>query len=204
MGLAFTDSKPAGQAVPHRPEDYYRRAGARLDEGDWEGALAALDQALALEPDGAEAYHARGDVRFARGDTAGALADYDRALALAPRYCAAYLSRARARYHQRDPRAAADYEAAFRLDAARATDALVVSVLYRAWARADAALNTCDQRLQADPDDLLALVRRGLTLVLLGRDAEALPDFDRVRRLDPVWEPYLGLLTEAVRRHRTP
>jgi hypothetical protein len=49
----------------------------------------------------------------------------------------------------------------------------------------------------------MAYARRGLTLLLLGREAEAAPDFDRMRQLDPEWGPLLERLIEGVRRHRT-
>ena len=47
----------------------------------------------------------------------------------------------------------------------------------------------------------MAYIRRGLTLLLLGRDGEAGPDFDRMRQLDPEWGPLLDRLIEYLRHH---
>ena len=87
-------------------------------------------------------------------------------------------SRGNAHYHSRDGLASADYEAAFRLDP-------------------EAVLKSCRTHLRHDPDDIMAYARRGLTLLWLGRDADAGPDFDRMRQLEPEWRPHLDLWIEG-------
>ena len=107
------------------------------------------------------------------------------ALGLDPSWCVAHISRGNAHYHSRDGLASADYEAAFRLDP-------------------EAVLKSCRTHLRHDPDDIMAYARRGLTLLWLGRDADAGPDFDRMRQLEPEWRPHLDLWIEGVARHLAP
>lgn len=61
-----------------------KRGADRFLKGDLEGALAAYDRALAVEPNAADIYVKRGGVRRAKGDLPGALSDFDQALALDP------------------------------------------------------------------------------------------------------------------------
>jgi tetratricopeptide (TPR) repeat protein len=61
--------------------------------GDWAGALAYLDQAVALDPASARALFLRGGVNFSAGDLAQAIADFDAAIALDPAMASAYQSR---------------------------------------------------------------------------------------------------------------
>ena len=46
-------------------------------------------------------------------------------------------------------------------------------------------LENCRKHLRINPRDALALVRRGLTLLLLGRGDEAAPDLEASARLYP-------------------
>lgn len=53
-------------------------------QGDWAGALADFNQALAIDPQNAGAYSRRGVARQMAGDFSGALSDYDQVIALKP------------------------------------------------------------------------------------------------------------------------
>jgi hypothetical protein len=112
------------------------------------------------------------------------------------------ITRGNAHYHNRDGAASGDYKAAFRLDPDQTTRELVAIVVDHARRAPGTVLEHCRKHLRIDPDDIMSYARRGLTLLLLGRDAEAEPDFERMRRLDPEWGPLLALLIEGVRQHR--
>jgi tetratricopeptide (TPR) repeat protein len=183
---------------------YRGRGDARLAMGDPIGAVAEYTTALVLNPCDPDSYHGRGGARLALGDFAGAIVDCDRALELVPRSCATLITRGNAHYHNCDGAASADYKAAFRLDPDLTTRELVGIVVDHARRAPVAVLEHCRKHLRIDPDDIMSYARRGLTLLLLGREAEAEPDFERMRQMDPEWRPYLALLIEGVRRHFVP
>ena len=70
----------------------------RLD-GDLEGAIETLDQALRWRPHAPSVYLRRAEWKLQRKDYRGALADYDRAIQLAPHTPQAYIWRSRALQH---------------------------------------------------------------------------------------------------------
>jgi tetratricopeptide (TPR) repeat protein len=199
---AEADLTRAIELDPGRVDARVNRAAARKDSGDLAGALADLELALEQLPPGgrAGALHVRGGVRALRDDFRGALADYDAALALEPDNVCFLISRANARYHLRDPLARADYRRAFRTSATAAAAECARFLTADARRRAGAVLDNCDKHVRINPDDALAYARRGLTLVLLGREDEARADFERCReRAGEQW-PDLRLVLAAVRR----
>jgi tetratricopeptide (TPR) repeat protein len=70
------------------------RATAWRAKGNLDSALAAVSDAIAVDPDFAAAYNARADILSERGQCDNAIADYDRLIQLAPESAAtAYVSR---------------------------------------------------------------------------------------------------------------
>jgi hypothetical protein len=61
-------------------------------------------------------------------------------------------------------------------------------------------MDNCTKHLRIDDRDALAYARRGLTLLVLGRDAEAAPDLARYRELVPEMQPHLQRVIDLVRR----
>jgi hypothetical protein len=59
-------------------------------------------------------------------------------------------------------------------------------------------LENCHKHLRISARDALAWARRGLTLLLLGRDAEAEADLEQARALQPEFRPLLERVVEAV------
>jgi hypothetical protein len=90
---------------------------------------------------------------------------------------------------------------AFRLDA-RLAAAEIVRVLLQDLGRdAEAVLENCRKHIRINPGDLVAYARRGLTLLLLGREIEAEQDFQQVLRRGPEWGgPLRLLIAEATHR----
>jgi Flp pilus assembly protein TadD len=129
--------------------------------------------------------HARASVHVARRDFASAVADCDMAIVLHPTFAAAHVSRAHARYHRRDDRASDDYVRAFEIDPDVASAEIVRALVEHVRQDATLVLRNCGKHLRDTPDDLTALTRRGLTLLLLGRDAAAAPDLARAAALAP-------------------
>jgi tetratricopeptide (TPR) repeat protein len=191
---------------PAHTATYVRRGSARKEAGDLHGALADFDRALEQNPSHglAAIYHGRGGVRVLLNDFAGALREYDQALHLEPDKFHLYISRGNARYHCRDPRGVVDFRMAFRLDPEGAAGELLRIITVDAQRNPQAVLDNCTRHLRISAGDVLASARRGLTLILLGRDAEAEPDLARVRTLVPDLQAHFQRLVQLARRSRCP
>jgi tetratricopeptide (TPR) repeat protein len=201
---ALADFNQALAIDPRHTATYVARGLVRKEYGDLGSALADFNQALEQNPSQglATIYHGRGGVRVLQNDFAGALADYDQALSLEPERSLFYISRGNARYHRRDPRGALDYRMAFRLDAEGAAREFVRIVTTDAHRDAEAVLENCTRHLRLSDRDVLACARRGLTLLVLGRDAEAAPDIARFRALLADAFPYFQRVLDLMLQSR--
>jgi tetratricopeptide (TPR) repeat protein len=192
-------------AVRIDPEDAAAlrgRSAARLLLGDLAGAEQDAAAALALRPC-VEAHAQCGAVRQCGRDFAGAVAHYSRAVEANPRLYWPYLMRGNAYYHLGAlGQTHADYRRAFHLDARLAAGHLVKIVLREVRADPAAALAACEEHLRRHPDDFLTCGRRGVILLLLGRDAEAQADLEAFRRRSPLDAEWLALVIDCVLRRR--
>lgn len=184
---ALADFDRALEINPELTATLVSRGAVRKELGDLDGAIVDFDRALAEKPTRglAAIYHGRGGIRALRNDFAGAMADYDEALRLAPEQFHIYISRGNARYHRRDPRAVLDFRMAFRLDPEAAAREFLRILTNDAKRQPEAVLENCDKHLRINERDLIATARRGFTLLLLGREAEAAPDLERVQEMLP-------------------
>jgi tetratricopeptide (TPR) repeat protein len=98
----------AAAAGPGRKavEDALELGRAKIQAGDFAGAIADYDAALATEKSSATLYYARGDARLSGGDAAGAEADFKRAIQLTGEWAPPYVGRAKALMLQKKWRAA--------------------------------------------------------------------------------------------------
>jgi tetratricopeptide (TPR) repeat protein len=58
----------------------HHRADARIDKGDFDGAVNDYDVVIGLDPTNWEAYTHRGEARRLQGDLVRSLADHDKAI----------------------------------------------------------------------------------------------------------------------------
>ncbi|HEX8179396.1 MAG TPA: tetratricopeptide repeat protein [Pyrinomonadaceae bacterium] len=140
-------------------QDYLKRGADRYLRGDLDGALAAYDKALMIEPNAADIYVKRGGVRHAKGDLPGALSDFDQALTLDPQ--AVHNDRSVAEAYSRR-----GYTRAHRLEV-------------------EAAIEDFNKALacyQGNPDYYF---RRGNALLVKGDTADAIMDFSDGLALKP-------------------
>ena len=111
-GSRSTDGSITGE-IRVTTRELIFEAQRRLGEGDMEGAIAAYDEALELQPSSAEALTYRGWLTSRRGDLDSAVEYLDDAIAVDPAYPDARLFRAIVALDQGDGSAAALELAAF-------------------------------------------------------------------------------------------
>jgi tetratricopeptide (TPR) repeat protein len=199
---ALADFDRALQLAPRQAPTWDHRGTLRQALGDLEGARADFDQALRLTPSEAAAgiYHHRGGVRVLQNDFAGAIADYNEALLRNPDDYLVYISRGNARYHRRDLRGFVDYRTAFRLNPEGAAAEVVRVLADGVKQDAGAVLSNCDKHLRLDPRDAIAHLRKGLTLVLLGKAEEAEASLQAAVALVPEFEQFREVVFRAAGR----
>ena len=112
--FAISVQLPSASVVAQtKAEDFLIQGEEKYEKGDYQGAIAAYTQAIALNPNYAEAYNGRGNARYALGDNKGAVADYSEALRINPNFAAAYQNRGVARRDSGDkPGAMQDFQKA--------------------------------------------------------------------------------------------
>ena len=128
----FQRSRPARSRKD--PQSFTSRGNAYQANGNLEGALADINEAIRLDPKYAGAFQNRGDLQEAKGDFDAAIADYSEAIRIDPRNPSGYRARGFANFY------AAHYGAAI-TDLARAVadkpaDAYPALWLYLARIRA--------------------------------------------------------------------
>lgn len=132
------------------------------DRGDYVGAVAACDHALAINPFSPEIHNTRGAALYALGDYRGAIAACSQALAREPEMITAYHTRAVARYALGDfAGAIADCDRVLARDPNVAPAHVARAAARNALGDFTMALVDCDRALTLDPRSCEALVTRG-------------------------------------------
>jgi len=171
-------------AAGTKAEDFFIRGEDKYQKGDYQGAIAAYTQAIALNPNYAQAYHNRGIARSKLGDKQGAVADYNQALRINPNYAKAYYNRGNARSDLGDKQGAvADYNQALRIN-----PNYVLAYNNRGLARfrlgdKQGAVADYNQALRIDPNHVNAYYNRGLARRGLGDKQGAIQDFQKAADL---------------------
>jgi tetratricopeptide (TPR) repeat protein len=173
-----------------KADDYFVSANNKYTAGNYQGALAEYDRAIALNPNYISAYSNRGLLRSLRlNDQNGALADYNKAIALDPKYATAYNNRGLLRSLRLNDQngALADYNKAIALDPKYA-----IAHYNRGFLKEDrlkdyrGALADYNQAISIDPQYLDAYNNRGLLKDNKLNDLQgSLADYNRVISLDP-------------------
>jgi len=84
-------------AIRQSADAYFYRGYAKHNLDDKLGAIADLNQGIAINPQNAEAYNNRAVTKSALGDEQGAIADYNQAIAINPQDAEAYSNRGTAK-----------------------------------------------------------------------------------------------------------
>jgi tetratricopeptide (TPR) repeat protein len=123
-------SLPAMAAQADGAKLAYEKGKACLEKNDYDAALAALTEAIRLDPKYVDAFISRGACKLAKGDRDGAIADYNAAVDADPKSAAAHAARGWCYAHNGDlDKAISEYSEAIRLEPHSSE-----SYSHRAWA----------------------------------------------------------------------
>jgi tetratricopeptide (TPR) repeat protein len=191
MGVELGEKvAPIPQNTAPKADDYLASAVQKYTKGDNRGALADLNQAIALNPKSANAYAGRGILKNQKlNDVQGALADYNQAIALNPKFALAYNNRGGLKYEDLNEvqGALADFNQAITLDP-KLADAYYNrgSLKTQKLNDVQGALADYNQAIALNPKYAIAYYNRGnLKAEKLNDIQGALADFNQSIALDP-------------------
>jgi tetratricopeptide (TPR) repeat protein len=113
---ATSTPTPIAGFTPHPGNESYTFGVQAIEDGDYEQAIFALDQALKIEPNLAEALYFKAEALRLSGNIAEAIKSYDETLKLDWEYAAPYLGRGRALLERNDEIAEQDLDRAIEYD----------------------------------------------------------------------------------------
>ncbi len=181
---------PIPQNTIPKADDYFASAVQKDGKGDYRGALADLNQAIALNPKYAAAYAGRGGIKGENlNDMQGALADLNQAIALNPTSAVAYNNRGALKYLKLNDvqGALADLNQAIALDP---KDALAYknrgALKQEKLNDVQGALADLNQAIALDAKDVKVYNNRGALKYQKLNDVQgALADYNQAIALDP-------------------
>jgi tetratricopeptide (TPR) repeat protein len=167
-------------------QEHLDRALEKGKAGDYKGAIAECDQALAQDSQNPKAFHTRGLYRHALKDFDGAISDFTKAVECDSRFSEAYNSRGLAREQKGDlDEALADFEKAIGADGLNRYPYFNRGRLFeqrKEYARAEAEYGRLIER---DPKNDQGWEQRGRLRYIVNNLEAAISDYSRSLELNP-------------------
>lgn len=159
-------------------DDFFITAGNKSQKGNYRGAIADYDRALAMNPQFGEVYFRRGIARSLIKDWRGADADYTQAIAIAPGYTEAYLHRGSVRSTLNDWRGAkADFDVVLSLNSMSLPAYIGRGVALCELNDCKNGLKDYSRAIAIDPTAADAYNRRGFSYYRLGNRQGAIDNY---------------------------
>ena len=171
-----------------KADDYLASATQKYERGDIQGALADLNQAIALNPKFAEAYYNRGLLKVQNlNDVQGALADYDRAIALTPKSALAYNNRGHLKYHKLNDVQGAldDLSKAIEVNSNFAGGYYIRGDLFYSTGNRSAAIVDFRKVAEIERSSAVGLIAQGVIQTQQGAHSQAIDLFNQAAKISP-------------------
>jgi len=183
---ALSSLEKAGRLSPDSPLPHLHKARIHVRQKDFKAALADLEQAEKIAPQNVAVLLLRAGVYEEMGETEKALAAVDRLLAGKPNFVPAMRLRAMLLAGTGNfEEAVAEMEKLRNLQPANPLVLLQLGMFYNVQKKFDKAAETYTAILAADPDNWRALRGRGDARLNLGKQSEAVADFEKALKLEP-------------------
>jgi tetratricopeptide (TPR) repeat protein len=189
MGASIGGAAPTVIASPPRPtaaDDFFVTATNKFREGDYTGAIAGFDRAIAAKPRYAAAYIGRAEANIYLDRDSEVIRDANLALQIDPKSDRAYALRGAGKTGRGDVKGAfADYDRAIAINPRNAR-----THLYRGFAQVQyvdpkIALKSIERALALDPSLGDAYSVRGVANYLTGNRQASEADFQRAIQISP-------------------
>jgi tetratricopeptide (TPR) repeat protein len=184
---SLTSTMASGAQTPtaETANDFFKQGWAKMHQSDWQGAVAAFDQAIKLDPKKVDAYMERGASKLMLGDQSGGMADYDQAVKIDPKNTETYLKLGQA-LSMKDPKGAiAAYQQVIALDPKNTRAYEGIATEHWMHQEYDETIAAYDQLIAVDPKNWNAYGCRAMAKSAKGDLDGAIADYGEDILIEP-------------------
>ncbi|MEG4281998.1 CHAT domain-containing protein [Microcoleus sp. A006_D1] len=193
QGDSTSQSESIGREISKEAEELFQQGVKRYYSGDLEGAIAAFEKALEIDPKYYYAWNGLGNILKNLGHNREAIAAYDKALEIDRKYHLAWSGMGNALYHLGpNSEATAAYDKALEIDREYHLAWYGRGIALKDLGYNSEALADFDKALEIDPGFHYAWHGRGIALKDLGSNREAIAAYDKALEItgDQFWEAW--------------
>lgn len=168
-----------------KADDYLKQGITLHNQGDYQGAIAAYNQAIEVEPNNANAYISRGNTRRKLGDYQKAIADYDWSIQINPYRANTFYNRGIVRAESGDYQGAiTDFDRAIEIKSNYASAYVNRGMIRYELEDFQGAIADYNRAIDIDDKEADAYENRGIIRYQLKDMKGAIADFDQAIKID--------------------